>query len=656
MAAQIVTTIFSKDRALQLDATLASLALQCRDLALSDITVLYRVSDALHRRQYNQLAAMYPYVSFVEEIHFREQLIGILKAEYTLFLVDDNLFVKEFYLADVIDALTCSPTALGLSLRLGRNTTYCYSLNQDQRLPQFSTVRTTRDTNLQSFSWVGASCDFGYPLEVSSSVYRTAEILPTLQQLKFSNPNSLEAALSECAKLYAQVRPELLCYKLSVAFCNPVNKVQQQAPHNRAGSNQAYEPHELAYLFERGERINVHAYRGFVPNACHQEVEIKLCKQTESNGNLMSKSKAPSQSDGVNVKPAQCGISVQQPPLITVVIPCYKQAHFLPDALGSVVAQTYTQWECVIVNDGSPDDTSAVARKLIREYSGRKITLLEKDNEGLAEARNSAIGMTTGDWILPLDSDDKFAPAFMEKTVAVVEREPRVNHVSTFLQEFGARNNVLQVFPFHRESLLRGNMFPYASLYRRTLWERHGGYLPIIPFGAEDYNFWVTCSRDLQPRVLQEPLFCYRKHQGSSMVDSVVSHQLEVDACLHTIHPDAYDVESLMRDHSVLAFMHADTRAVIDRNILKFPQYSQLYLWRGLDNETKGKWRQALRDYQTAARLAKQNDWQAMFRLVVLNSKQGLGKQASSAAKDLLQQFPDFPIRPQLEKLVELGK
>jgi glycosyltransferase involved in cell wall biosynthesis len=655
MALQVATIIFSKDRALQLDATLASLALHCRDLTLSEIKVLYRVSSPLHRSQYDQLAGMYPYVSFIEEIHFREQLLSVLKAENTLFLVDDNLFVREFYFADVLDALNNNLTALGFSLRLGRNTTYCYSLIQEQTRPDFLAAASHRNCPMLRFKWVGASCDFGYPLEVSSSIYRTAEILPTLEQLQFTNPNSLEGALAECARLYAEVRPDLLCFEQSVTFCNPVNKVQQQAPHNRAGSNQAYQSEDLAQIFAVGTRISVNSYSGFLPNACHQEVAIQLCRHEKSEWVANIKKESSGKAANLQASATQGRVSVEQPPLITVVIPCYKQAHFLPDAVNSVIYQTYTQWECVIVNDGSPDETSAVARAIIRENPGRKISLLEKDNEGLAEARNSAISITTGEWILPLDSDDKFAPAFMEKTLAVAQSEPGINHVSSFLQEFGAKNNILQVFPFSRDSLLRGNMFPYASLYKRTLWERYGGYLPIIPFGAEDYNFWVTCSLDLKPSRVQEPLFWYRKHQGSSMVDAVISHQMEVDACLHTIHTEAYSVESLLRDHAALAFMHADTRAVIDKNIAKFPQYSQLYLWRGLDHETKGKWRQALRDYQTAARLAKPQDWQPLFRLIVLNSKQGLGKDAGKFAKELLRGHPDFPVRPQLEKIIELA-
>ena len=65
-------------------------------------------------------------------------------------------------------------------------------------------------------------------------------------------------------------------------------------------------------------------------------------------------------------------------PLVSVIIPCYNQAHFLPEAVESVANQTFTDWECIIVNDGSPDNTSETARQLIANYSDKQIRLVEK--------------------------------------------------------------------------------------------------------------------------------------------------------------------------------------------------------------------------------------------------------------------------------------
>src|SRR3990170_8724805 len=78
-------------------------------------------------------------------------------------------------------------------------------------------------------------------------------------------------------------------------------------------------------------------------------------------------------------------------PEVSIIIPCYNQAHYLPEAVGSVVNQTLTHWECIIVNDGSGDNTPRIANSLIMQYSEKQIRLINQENKGLAEARNTGI-------------------------------------------------------------------------------------------------------------------------------------------------------------------------------------------------------------------------------------------------------------------------
>jgi glycosyltransferase involved in cell wall biosynthesis len=573
--------------------------------------------------------------------------------EYILFLVDDNIFVADFLVNESMQSLASRPRAIGFSYRLGRNTTYCYSLNQAQAVPPLTLLPGFEQAGIYSFNWVGASCDFGYPLEVSSSLYRSADLMPVLSTLHFAHPNSLEGLLAQQAGRFSNSHPELLCYQESVTFCNPINKVQNVAPDNRAGETVSHSSDDLSAVFERGGRVDVRAYSGFKPNACHQEVELQVSFPAGAQFSQASASPRPTQ---IFVEQqSEPVVHVSESPLISVVVPCYKQAHLLTDALGSLISQTYTNWECFIVNDGSPDDTSAVARRFMQEHPHHRFQLLEKENEGLAEARNTGIKEARGEWILPLDSDDKFAPTMMEKVMGAALADSSVNIVSANLQCFGAKNDILEVFPFSQAQLMYGNMFPYASLYRRELWVRFGGYIPIIPFGAEDYNFWVTCSSHLKPARVPEPLFLYRKHVGASMVDAVISHQFEVDACLHSCHPGLYPAERLLMDHQVLGVMQDDTRAAIDKTIARFPQYSQPYLWRGLHNEQRGSWRQALRDFTAAAKLAADNDWQPWFRLTLLNAEKEFVNEAASAARETIERCPSFPARPQLEKLISMA-
>jgi glycosyltransferase involved in cell wall biosynthesis len=130
-------------------------------------------------------------------------------------------------------------------------------------------------------------------------------------------------------------------------------------------------------------------------------------------------------------------------PLVSIIIPCYRQAEYLGEALDSVLAQTYPHWEAIVVNDASPDNTKEIAMG----YASKdvRITLLNlEQNTGLPNARNSGIKATKGVFILPLDADDKIAPTYLEKSLQVFSENPLVKVVYTDVQCFGIRQDKVQ--------------------------------------------------------------------------------------------------------------------------------------------------------------------------------------------------------------------
>jgi Flp pilus assembly protein TadD len=311
----------------------------------------------------------------------------------------------------------------------------------------------------------------------------------------------------------------------------------------------------------------------------------------------------------------------QAEPLVSVVIPCHNHARFLPEAVASVVAQTDSRWELLIVNDGSPDDTSAVARRLIAEHPERAIRLVEKANGGLADARNAGIREARGTWILPLDSDDCLAPTFIEKALAVVAAEPGVDVVTTDLQEFGARSGRAQPTPFSATGILQGNHLSYCALYRRAMWERVGGYDVALPLGFEDWNWWIACSANgLRVHILSEPLFLYRIHETGSMLTKVMAHAADVIAAMHTRHPDRYGRDQVVAAHAQLQRMHPEVLAAIEHKLALFPRESALHLWKGLWLEGQGRTAEAVASHRRAAELARPGDWQAAWRLSQLGA------------------------------------
>jgi glycosyltransferase involved in cell wall biosynthesis len=274
---RVAGILFSKDRALQLDATLHSFFLHCTDPGNVDLQVLYTTSSGIHEQQYRRLAQDYPEVRFVRERDFRAQTMKIIQsADAVLFLVDDNIFVRRFGVATALAALQQHPKAIGFSLRLGTNTTFCYSWQAEQKLPRFETV----EGELLKYRWPGTKHDFGYPLEVSSSLYRTCDILPLLRQINFRNPNTLETELAQRASQLAADFPELLCYPMSATFCNPLNRVQK-VYRNRAGRSFGYSIRALTRRFERGYRIDVASLTHYIPNGCHQEVAVRFVRRVQ---------------------------------------------------------------------------------------------------------------------------------------------------------------------------------------------------------------------------------------------------------------------------------------------------------------------------------------------------------------------------------------
>jgi hypothetical protein len=310
----MIGVIFSCDRAMQLDATLRSFFLHCQDQNNIRLFVIYRATDPAHQYQYktlrNEYEKNFPVVFLVEK-NFRCDLLNLLyekasasnfkwlfrfltcldhrfrffghlllyplKEEIVLFIVDDNLFIKDFSLRQINNMLVNHPDAVGFSLRLGINTTYCYPLDIRQNIPSMNYL----SNDILMFNWTNSEGDFGVPFEISSSIYRIKDLLPHINDIIFHNPNTLEAQLARRAEIYRKLKPNLFCFVNSVAFCNPVNVVQTEY-ENRAGERISYTKDSLSELFEKGYRIDINAYNGFSPNACHQETELLFKKIEES--------------------------------------------------------------------------------------------------------------------------------------------------------------------------------------------------------------------------------------------------------------------------------------------------------------------------------------------------------------------------------------
>lgn len=176
-------------------------------------------------------------------------------------------------------------------------------------------------------------------------------------------------------------------------------------------------------------------------------------------------------------------------PLISVIVPCYNQARYLDEAVQSVLAQTYSNWECMIVNDGSPDDTAAVAQAWCKKDP--RIKYVEKPNGGLSSARNKGISMAGGEFVLPLDADDKISPEYIEGCLREFKTTPATKVVYGKAVYFGKKTGDWELPTYNYHKLLTRNLIYCTAMYRKSGWEQAGGYDETMTLGLEDWDFWL---------------------------------------------------------------------------------------------------------------------------------------------------------------------
>jgi glycosyltransferase involved in cell wall biosynthesis len=229
-------------------------------------------------------------------------------------------------------------------------------------------------------------------------------------------------------------------------------------------------------------------------------------------------------------------------PTVSIVIPCHNYRQYLPQAVHSVLAQTFRDWELVIVDDGSTDDTAAVAESLIEAHPDRHIRLLRQANAGVSAARNAGIAATAGRYLLPLDADDLIAPTMLEKTVAVLDSSPHIAIVSTDVFVFTDDGMPPQVTPFpaySKELLLQRLIMFYCSLYRREVWQAVGGYNEQMRAG-EDWDFWIGCAEQgFDAYHLPEALFGARNKDTGLHLEAA-DNDLAIRARIVANHPDLF--------------------------------------------------------------------------------------------------------------------
>lgn len=318
-------------------------------------------------------------------------------------------------------------------------------------------------------------------------------------------------------------------------------------------------------------------------------------------------------------QPNNLRIETYTPPLLSVIIPSYNYAKYLTESVESVIGQPYPFVEIIVIDDESPDNTKEVFDSLKTKYPKTSLQYFRKKNGGPSDSRNYGIQRSKGSWILPLDADDIFASTYITKAISQIKQFPDTNIVTCDLQEFGDRSGHWSPDDYEPGKLFSHNCFIYSSLYSRELYDAVGGYYTGLPFGVEDWCFWLACSiQEIKCRRIRERLLLYRTH-GSGLYSEIQKHWSAAHAFGKTLFPHIYEPKFIITEHEFIRQLPVEYIEKIQKTIDRFPDLNMPHFWQGLVYEGQAEFFRARECYERAVSGKGQNNWQALTRLHIVN-------------------------------------
>jgi glycosyltransferase involved in cell wall biosynthesis len=214
-------------------------------------------------------------------------------------------------------------------------------------------------------------------------------------------------------------------------------------------------------------------------------------------------------------------------PKISVIIPAYNAMTYLPETMATVLKQTYTDFEVIVVNDGSTDEIEA----WITQLSDRRVKLVSQANLGATGARNTGIRESQGEYLAFFDADDLWASTKLAKQVQILDSHPEVGLVYTWvahIDEQGNNTGRVGVINSQQEGnvwqeLTKGNLIECGSvpMVRRECFEKCGVFdcnlssFNELAATVEDWDMWLRIANHYQFKVVKEPLVYYRQVASS---------------------------------------------------------------------------------------------------------------------------------------------
>lgn len=248
-------------------------------------------------------------------------------------------------------------------------------------------------------------------------------------------------------------------------------------------------------------------------------------------------------------------------PQVSVIIPANNAMTYLPETVESVLRQTFTDFEVLIVNDGSSDHIVEWASQQIDS----RVKLISQENQGVSVARNTGIAHAQGEYIAFLDADDLWEPPKLEKQVRCLEDNPAVGLVHTWMAVIDEQGKPTgRVITSDAEGevwkqLVEKNTVACSSvMVRRCCFQTVGVFLPRqhkYPVDVEDWEMWIRIAARYPFAVIKEPLMHYRQHPNSTSKNwqSIEqAYRVVIEKAFHRAPPELLYLKSRSYGHANL--------------------------------------------------------------------------------------------------------
>lgn len=207
-------------------------------------------------------------------------------------------------------------------------------------------------------------------------------------------------------------------------------------------------------------------------------------------------------------------------PRVSIIIPCYNHGQYVREAISSVEkCPDKSLYEIIIVNDGSTDPFTI---EEMERLANDGYHVINQVNQGLGRTRNNGIKAAKGDFILPLDADNRIRPEYIYESIKILDAHPEIAMVYGDAEFFGDKSKRHVVGEFNLQNMMVENQIDACAVYRKSVWETVGGYDEKMPImGYEDWDMWLNMIfNNYKFHYVPEILFDYRV-LGNSMLRSI---------------------------------------------------------------------------------------------------------------------------------------